>query len=95
MKADNWEVLAIEEVEAAVAASRNPGALRRVIADAIGDIATGLVTHAKVPGTPCRECILKKRILYSIIYTETETEIRIWAFPHHKRQRGFWKDRLP
>jgi len=95
VKADNWELLALEEVEAAVAASRNPGALRKVIANAIRDIASGLVTHAKVPGTPYRECILKKRIPYAIIYSETDTEIRIWAFPHHKRRPGYWEKRLP
>ncbi|MFO0823732.1 MAG: hypothetical protein U0792_11545 [Gemmataceae bacterium] len=83
------------EFDAALASSRKPGEFQRVVQEAINDIDTGLMTHAAVRKTPCRRCVLKKRIPYSIIYIETDAEIRIVAFAHHKRRPGYWKKRLP
>lgn len=93
MKPDIWEPQAEEEVDAAVAASAFPDEFRHAVAEAIRDIASGKIVHAAVTGTPCRRCILS-RFPYSIIYVESTTEIRVFAFPHHKRRPGYWKPRL-
>lgn len=94
MKPDIWEPPALDEFDRALAASSDPAEFRRVVAEAIRDIATGFVTHAKVTRSPCRKCILRTPP-YSIIYIETAAEIRVIAFPHHKRRTGYWKNRLP
>ena len=94
MKPVAWEPPPLDELDAAVAVSRDPAAFQRAVDEAIADIASGLVTHAKVLRTPCRKCVLTTPP-YSIIYTETDDEIRVWAFPHHKRRTGYWKNRLP
>ncbi len=94
MKAVNWEAPARVEYETALAASPYPNEFRQTITDALEAIASGRMTYTKVPRTPTRECCLITPP-YSIIYTETDFEIRVWAFPHHKRRRGYWKNRLP
>ena len=93
MKPDIWEAPAEAEFDAALAASRNPAEFRKTIAEAIQDVATGRIVHAAIPRSPCRECILTT-LPYSIIYVETASEIRIYAFVHHKRRSGYWKRRL-
>jgi toxin ParE1/3/4 len=81
------------EFDDALAASPYPTKFRRAVEKSLREIAIGIVTHARVPRTLCKRCILKK-LPYSIIYTETEDEIRVIAFPHHKRRPGYWKQRL-
>ena len=81
------------ELGAATAVSRDPTEFRRVVDEALRDIASGVIAHAVVPRTPCRECV-PTGVPYSIIYIETDDEIRVVAFTHHKRRRGYWKARL-
>ncbi len=94
MKAVVWEPPALQEFDDALAVSRDPVEFRRVVDEALQDIATGTITHATVPGTRARRCILRTPP-YSIVYVETDDEIRVYAFPHHKRRTGSWKVRLP
>lgn len=94
MKAVVWDPPAIQELNDALSVSRDTTEFRRVVDEAIEDIASGRVTHAQVPRTPARRCVLTTPP-YSIVYTETDDEIRVWAFPHHKRKPGYWKKRLP
>jgi toxin ParE1/3/4 len=89
-----WEPAALEELDDALAVSRNAVEFQRVVNGALDDIASGRITHTQVPQTSARRCVLKKPP-YSIIYTETDDEIRVWAFAHHKRRPGYWKKRLP
>jgi plasmid stabilization system protein ParE len=94
VKAVVWDPPAIQELNDALSVSRDTTEFRRVVDEAIEDIASGRVTHAQVPRTPARRCVLTTPP-YSIVYTETDDEIRVWAFPHHKRKPGYWKKRLP
>lgn len=84
-----------QEIDDALAGSRAPAALRAVIDAAVGDIASGLMSHARIARSPCRRCVLPKPYPYSIVYLETDTEIQIVAFQHHKRRANYWKNRLP
>jgi toxin ParE1/3/4 len=82
-----------DEFDHALAVSPDPTELQRVVEAALRDIAAGVITHAAVPRTPCRQCVLTA-VPYTIIYTETDDEIRVVAFSHHKRKPGYWKRRL-
>lgn len=93
MKAVNWEAPARQEYEDALAVSRDSAEFQRAIEEALQDIASGRIVHTQVPRTPARRCALRIPP-YSIIYTETDDEIRVWAFAHHKRKPGYWKNRL-
>ena len=94
MKAVVWEPPARQEYDDALAVSRDAAAFQRVIEDALQDIVAGRVTHAKVGRSGGRRCVLSE-IPYSIVYTETDDEIRVYAMPHHKRRTNYWKQRLP
>ena len=94
MKTVGWEPPALMEFGDAVAASRDPAEFRHDVDDALAAIANGIITHAKVARTSARQCVLT-RLPYSIVYTETDDEIRVWVFPHHKRKPGYWRHRLP
>jgi toxin ParE1/3/4 len=85
---------ALEDFDNALAVSSDPTKFRRVVQKALLDIANGIITHARIPRTTCKRCILKKKLPYSIIYRETDDEIQIVAFPHHKRRPSYWKKRL-
>ena len=37
--------------------------------------------------------VLVRRYPYSVIFYETDEEVRIVAFAHYKRKPGYWKDR--
>jgi hypothetical protein len=82
-----------EELDNALAVSSDPHKFRRLVEEALEEIASGAITHSGYPKSACKRCILKK-VPYSIIYEETENEIRVVAFPHHKRRPGYWKRRL-
>lgn len=84
-----------DEIDDALAVSQDAVAFRTVIDTAVQDIANGLRTHARIANSPCRRCILPKPYPYSIVYIETDTEIQIVAFQHHKRRANYWKNRLP
>jgi len=88
-----WEPPARQEVRDALAASATPIEFQRVIEEALQDIASGLTTHMAVRKTPYRRCDLTA-LPYSIIYAEAANEIRVVAFPHHKRRTNYWKSRL-
>jgi hypothetical protein len=94
VKEVHWEAPARGEYERALAASPYPNDFQQAITDALDAIASGSVSHAHVQGSPARRCVLTTPP-YSIIYTETAGEIRVWAFAHHKRRPGYWKRRLP
>lgn len=82
-------------IDDALAASRDAAALRAVIDAAVQDIARGLRAHAKIARSLCRRCILPSPYPYSIIYIETDDEIQVVAFQHHKRRANYWRNRLP
>jgi len=82
-----------DEVINALLASHDAAAFRQMIAAALQDIVNGLMTHPLVPRTPARKCSFTKPP-YSIIYAEAANEIRVVAFPHHKRRTNYWKSRL-
>jgi hypothetical protein len=88
-----WEPPALDEFDDALAVSRDPTAFQRAVDDALNAIATGRITYATVGRSVARECPLTTPP-YSIIYTETDDEIRVWVFAHQKRRRGYWKNRL-
>jgi hypothetical protein len=94
VKPIHWEAPARAEFEWALATSPYPSEFQQTITDALEAIASGRMTHARVPRTLARRCDLV-RPPYAIIYIETDAEIRVWAFAHHKRRPGYWKDRLP
>lgn len=94
MKAVVWEPPALQELDGALAVFRDPAALQLAVNAALDDIASGRVTHARIPRSPARRCILTNPP-YSIIYVETDDEIRVYAFPHSSRKPGYWKSRLP
>ena len=94
VKAVAWDTPAFQELNDALAASLYPAKLRRLVDNALADIANGSMSHARVRGTPARRCILRTPP-YSIVYIETDDAIQIYAFPHHKRRANYWKNRLP
>lgn len=67
---------------------------RELIDRVLFDIRSGLITAARYPRTQCREYPLTRGFPYSIIYLDDPDAIRIVAFAHHKRRRGYWKSRL-
>ncbi len=93
MKTIGYFPEAQEEFNNALAVSSDPTKFRRVVEKALLDIAKGIIAHARLPRTTCKRCILKK-VPYSIIYRETDDEIQIVAFPHHKRRPSYWKKRF-
>lgn len=94
MKTVVWETAALQEYHDAIAASPNPAAFQHTVDVALNDVASGLVSDACVTGSPARRCDLTSPP-YSIIYVESDNEIRVWAFAHHRRKPGYWKRRLP
>lgn len=94
MKAVIWEPIALQEFDDAAAVSRDPAEFRRAVNEALEDVANGRVVHAAVARSHARRCVLTA-LPYSIIYVESDDEIRVWAFPHHRRKPGYWKSRLP
>jgi len=94
VKAVAWEPPALQELIDAVSVSPDPTAFRQAIDAALNDIASGVVVHARVGRLPVRRCVLMKPP-YSIVYIESDDEIRVFAFPHHKRRANYWKSRLP
>ncbi|HEY1190881.1 MAG TPA: hypothetical protein VGE74_24835 [Gemmata sp.] len=94
MRPISWDPAALQEFDAALAVSRDATALQVAVDEALQDIASGRITHAPLPRAPARGCVLS-RLPYSIVYTETATEIRVIAFPHSSRKPGYWKNRLP
>jgi toxin ParE1/3/4 len=93
MKGIGYEADATDELDRALAASPDPQAFRAELDTALQDIASGLRQHPLIRRTPCRECILPG-LPYSVIYTETDDTVRVVALAHHRRRRGYWKDRL-
>jgi hypothetical protein len=93
VKAVVWEPPAREELDNALSVSRDATAFRQAVDEALQAIANGTITHSPVPRTRARRCILTT-YPYSIIYTETNAEVRVFAFPHHKRRIGYWRGRL-
>lgn len=93
MKVISYFAEALVEIQDALDHSPKPTVFRREIDEALNDIASGLMTHAKIPRSQLQECILLG-YPYSIIYHELTDEIRVVAFAHHKRRRGYWKPRL-
>ena len=89
-----WEALARREYEDGLSVSPDPVEYQRAVEDALQNIASGITSHARFQRTPARQCILTTPP-YSIIYVESDDEIRVWAFPHHKQKPGYWKKRLP
>lgn len=94
MKTVIWEPFARAEYDIALTASPTPADFQQTVNDALANIASGLMVYAAVLRTRCRGCSLKVPP-YSIVYIETTTEIRVIAFAHQKRRRGYWRDRLP
>lgn len=94
MKAVVWEAPAREEADDALAASGNPAEFRRAIDEAVQDVAGGRITPARAGRTRCRQYAVSG-FPYSVIYAESDDEIRVYAFAHHRRRPGYWRHRLP
>jgi len=99
MKAIEYFDEAEKEVVAALTESkllsdRVSREFQQMIERVIVDIRSGLLTAAKYPRTECREYVLQ-RYPYSVIYIDDPDTIRVVAFAHAKRRRGYWKSRLP
>lgn len=74
----------------------NPGVaieFQDLVDRVLADIRSGLTTAARFDETECREQPLM-RFPYSIVYLDDPDAIRIGAFAHHKRGRGYWTSRL-
>jgi len=93
VKAVSYFAEAEVELQDALDLSPKPVEFRHAVDEALQDIASGLKSHARLPRSLDRECILVG-YPYSIIYRELTNEIRVVALAHHKRQRGYWKPRL-
>lgn len=86
------------EYDEALATSRamNPAVaveFQDLVDQVLGEVCSGLITAARFEETECREQPLT-RFPFSIIYLDDPDAIRIVAFAHHKRRRGYWKSRL-
>ncbi len=66
---------------------------RQYVEQILVDIRSGLITAPRYPRTPCREFPLTG-FPYSIVYLDDPDAIRVVAFTHKKRRRGYWKSRL-
>jgi plasmid stabilization system protein ParE len=83
-----------QEYDDALAASVEPDAFRQEVNDALNAIARGIIVHRTIGRSGnIRECMLS-RLPYSIVYRDEPDTIRIVAFPHKKRRRGYWKSRV-
>ncbi len=85
MKAIIWDPAAREQYDDALAKSQDASAFRTEVDDALANIASGTLSHAKIPRTDFRRCILT-RLPYSIIYSETDDEVVVAVFPHHSQR---------
>ena len=95
MRPTVWEPPGLQELNDALAVSRDATEFQRVVSEALQDVANGTVAHAQIGRSAFRRCILPKPYPYSIIYSETASEVRVIAFPHHKRRTSYWRNRLP
>jgi hypothetical protein len=99
MKPLEYYAEAETEVEDALTASaamspRVAAEFRGAVDQVLHDIRSGLLAGATYPRTECREYPLT-RFPYSIVHLDDPDAIRVVAFAHHKRRRGYWKSRLP
>jgi hypothetical protein len=94
MKAVRFDAEAKIEYDGALAASPDPRSFQRKVDDALSAIARGFIVHRSVARSGIvRECVLS-HLPYSIVYLDEPDTIRIVAFVHKKRRRGYWKPRL-
>ena len=93
MKSYSYLPPAEQELEDALAVSRDPSAFRVDVQNAIDSICKGIIVHRKVGRGVTRECFLS-RLPYSIVYQDETDSITVVAFAHKKRRRGYWKSRL-
>ncbi|MDY3557751.1 hypothetical protein R5W23_003016 [Gemmata sp. JC673] len=82
------------EIEGALLASRDPARLQAAVTAALATIGANPRIAARVGKSQVRRYIFTN-FPYSIIYTATATEVRVFAFPHSSRKPGYWKNRLP
>lgn len=90
-----WEPTALDEFDAALAASKDAGRFREVVNDALALIQANPQLGSAAGRRSVRRYVLTGRLPYSIVYTEAGATIRVLAFPHGSRKPGYWKNRLP
>lgn len=95
MKPVAWDAAALVEYDDALALSSTPMAFRNVVRSVLATMSANPAFAPRVNRAGAREYILPHRLPYSIVYLDEQTEIRVIAFSHHKRKRGYWKNRLP
>ena len=94
MKAIRFYAEAKIEYDDALAASPDPRSFQRDVDDSLSAIASGIIVHRSVARNRIvKECVLT-RLPYSIVYLDETDAIRVVAFAHKKRRRGYWKSRL-
>ncbi len=85
-----------DEIDNALAVSRNAARLRTALAAALARIQANPQIGVAISGTQGRQyAFVRPRLPYSIVYVEETNRIRVVAFPHHKRRPGYWRNRLP
>jgi plasmid stabilization system protein ParE len=90
-----FDPLADDEIDDAVRRSgRRAVVFRQTIDAALALIQTHPQIGAVESRAGERRYILGKRFPYSIIYVELPNMIRVVAFPHHRRRRGYYRSRL-
>jgi hypothetical protein len=89
----DWDPAARAEFDEALARSSDTPAFLADVDATLAALASGLLSAARVPRTPCRECVMT-RLPYRIVYMDPPALIRIVAFAHTSRRLGYWKSRL-
>ncbi len=66
---------------------------RKEVESVIDSIAIGRIVPQKIRPKHYRRYVFT-RLPYSLIFRDRDGEIRVFAFAHHKRRPGYWRDRL-
>ena len=83
-----------DEINNALAVSRDAARFRAAIEDALATIGANPQIAARIGRSRFRRYIFTD-FPYSIIYAVLGDEVRVIAFPHSSRKPGYWKHRLP
>ena len=93
LKALRYEPEATEEMQSGRDDSSDPKAFDEELFSALDLLASCKVMGGRIGPKSFRQWILP-RLPYSLIYRDRDGEIRVFAFAHHKRRPGYWRDRL-
>ena len=93
MKRLTYTLEATDEIIYGKNNSNDPIQFDREVLQALEFLSSGIVSGQTTGIGGHRQWILP-RLPYSVIYHESDDEVRIIAFAHHKRKPGYWKRRL-